>query len=172
MALGEVLRQQSLREIERRALRRLQVMGNLKRAPEQWREIQRRSRGPPRDVSEIPLDSKALLDPRETLSALYLSRKRLQGHGYRIRDDPDRWAYFQRYLRLLPRHAQLARGDYVESRHLWEVQSGKARGPNLRLPEADVCIDITWYWHLPEADQRTICAVVRSPRVSRTVGRR
>ena len=172
VALGEVQRQQSLREIKRRALRRSQDTGNLKRTPEQWREVQRRSRGPPRDVSEIPLDSKALLDPRETLSALYLSRQRLQGHRYRIRDDPDRWAHFQRYLGLLPRHAPLARGDYVQPRHLWEVQSGKARGPDLRLPEADVCIDITWYRHLPEADQRTLCAVVRSPPVSRTVGRR
>ena len=76
---------------------------------------------PPRDVSEIPLDSKALLNPRETLSALYLSRQRLQGHSYRIRDDPDRWAHFQRYLGLLPRHAPPARGDYVQPRHLWEV---------------------------------------------------
>ena len=52
------------------------------------------------------------------------------------------------------------------------MQSGKARGPDLRLPEADVCIDIAWYRHLTEADQKTLCTVVRSPPVSRTVGRR
>ena len=52
------------------------------------------------------------------------------------------------------------------------MQSGKARGPDLRLPEADVCIDIAWYRHLTEADQRTLCTVVRSPPVTRTVGRR
>ena len=172
VALGEARRQQSLRGPKRRALRRKQETLNLKRTPEQWREVQRRSRGPRRDVSEIPLDSKALLNPRETLSALYLSRLRLQGHSYRIRDDPDRWAHFQRYLGLLPQHAPPARGDYVQPRHLWEVQLGKARGPDLRLPEADVCIDIAWYRHLTEAEQKTLCTVVRSPPVSRTVGRR
>ena len=54
------------------------------------------------------------------------------------------------------------------------MQSGKARGPDLRLPEADVCIEynLTWYRHLMEADQVTLCAVVRSAPVSRTVGRR
>ena len=52
------------------------------------------------------------------------------------------------------------------------MQSGKARGPDLRLPEADACIAITWYRHLPEAHHRTLCAVVRSPPVSRTEGRR
>ena len=149
----------------------MQEARNLKLSPEQWREVQRRSRGPPRNISEIPLDSKALLNPTETMSALSLSRLRLQGHSYRIQDNPDRWAYFQKYLGLLPQHAPPARGDYVQPRHLWEVQSGKARGPDLHLPEADVCIDIAWYRHLTEADQKTLCAV-RSPPVSRTVGRR
>ena len=172
VALKEAQRQHSLSGVKRRALRRKQETLNLKRTPEQWREVQRRSRGPPRDVSEIALDSKALLNPKETLSALYLSRLRLQGHSYRIGDDPDRWAHFQGYLGLLPQHAPPARGDYVQPRHLWEVQSGKARGPDLRLPEADVCIDISWYRHLTEADQKTLCTVVRSPPVSRTVGRR
>ena len=64
VALGESQRQQSLREIKR---------PNLRRTPEQWREVQRRSRGPSRDTSEIPLDSKALSNPIETLSALYAS---------------------------------------------------------------------------------------------------
>ena len=27
----------------------------------------------------------------------------------------------------------------------------------------DRCIDITWYRHLSEADENTLCAVVRSP---------
>ena len=85
---------------------------------------------------------------------------------------PDRWAHFQRYLGLLPQHAPPARGDYAQPRHLWEVQSGKARGPDLRLPEADICIDISWYRHLTEADQKTLCTVGRSPPVSRTVNRR
>ena len=65
-----------------------------------------------------------------------------------------------------------ARGEYVQPRHLWEVQSGEARGPDLRLPEADVCIDITWYRHLTEADHKILCAVVCNPPVCRTVGRR
>ena len=130
----------------------------------------RRSRAPPRDISKIPLDNKALLNPRETLSALYASRMRLQGHSYRIRDDPVRWAHFKRYLELLPQHAPPARVDYVQPRHLREVQSGKARG--LCLPEADVCIDISWYRHLTEADRVTLCTVMRSPPVCRTVGRR
>ena len=172
LALGEAQRQQSLRGVKRRALRRMQETRNLKRSPEHWWEAQRRSRGRPCDISEIPLDSKALLNPRETLSALYLSRLRLQGHSYRIQDDPDRRAHFQKYLGLLPQHAPPARGDYVQPRHLWEVQSAKDRGPDLHLPEADVCIDITWYRHLTEADRVTPCAVVCSPPVSRTVGRR
>ena len=52
------------------------------------------------------------------------------------------------------------------------MQSGKARGPDLRLPEADVCINISWYRHLTEADQCTPCAVMRSPLVCCTVGKR
>ena len=52
------------------------------------------------------------------------------------------------------------------------MQSGKARGPDLHLPEADVGIDISWYRHLTDAGQVTLCAVVRSPPVCRTVGRR
>ena len=112
------------------------------------------------------------MNPRETLSALYASRMRLQGHSYRIRDDPERWAHFKLYLELLPQHAPPARESYVHPRHLWEVQSGKARGPDLRLPEADVRINISWYRHLTEADQVTLCAVVRSAPVCRTPGRR
>ena len=77
VALGEAQRQQSLREIKRRSLRRSQETRNLRRTPEQWKEVQWRSRGPPRDIAEIPLDSKALLNPRETVSALYVSRQRL-----------------------------------------------------------------------------------------------
>ena len=142
--LGEAQCQQSLREVKRRCLRRTQETRDLRRTADQWREVQRRSRGPPRDVTEIPLANKVLLDPRETLSALYASRMQLQGHRYRIRDDPVRWAHFQWYLCLLPQHDPLARGAYIRPRHLWDVQSGKARGPDLRLPTADVCIDITW----------------------------
>ena len=170
VALGEAQRQQSLREIKRRFLWRYQETGNLRRTPEQWREVQRRSRGPPCDIAEIPLDSKALLDPRETLSALYVSRMRLQGHKYHMRDDPIRWAHFWRFLRLLHQHAPPARTDYVQPRHLWEVPLGKARGPDLRLPEADVCIDISWYRHLTQADQYARCAVMRSPPVTAPAG--
>ena len=165
VALGEAQRQQSLREIKRRFLRRSQETRNLRRTPEQWQEVQRRSQGPPRDITEIRLDSKALLNPKETLSALYVSQMWLQGHKYCIRDDPIRWAHFRRYLQLLPQHAPPARTNYVQPRHLWEVQSGKARGLDLRLPEADVCIDISWYRHLTEADQYTLCVVMRSPGV-------
>ena len=117
----------------------------------------------------IPLENKALLDPREILFALYASWMRLQGHRYRMRDDPVRWAHFQRYLHLLPQHAPLAGNDYIQPHHLWEVQSGKARGPNLRLPEADVCNDITWYRHLAEADQ---CGIMHNPPVCLVVGKR
>ena len=60
--------------------------------------MQRRSRGPPQDISEIPLD-------RETLSALYASQMRLQGHSYRIGNDPVRWAHYKQYLELLLKHA-------------------------------------------------------------------
>ena len=77
------------------------------------------------------------------MSTLYTRRMRVQGHKYRTRDDPVHWAHFQRYLHLLPQHAPPARYDYVQPRHLWEVQSGKARGPKVRQPEGDVCIDIT-----------------------------
>ena len=118
----------------------MQETQNLKLSLEQWREVQRRSRGPPHPISEVPLHSKAPLIPRETLSALYLIRLRLQAHSYRIQDNPDRWAHFQKCLGLLPQHAPPARGDYVQPRHLWEVQCGRARGPDLRLPKADVCI--------------------------------
>ena len=134
--------------------------------------MQRRSWGPPRDVAEIPLDNKAPLDPTETRSTLYASWMRIQGHKYRIRDDPVRRAHFQRYLHLLPQHVPPARNDYVQPRHLREVQSGKAWGLDLHLPEADVCIDITWYRHLTEADQHTLCDVMRSPPVCCTVGKR
>ena len=134
--------------------------------------MQRRSRDPARDISEIPLDSSALANPMETLSALYSSQMRLQGHSYRIRDDPVRWAHFKRYLELLPQHAPPARMGYVQSRHLWEVQCAKARGPHLRLPEADVCINISWYRHQTEADHMTLNAIMRSPPLCRTVGRR
>ena len=40
---------------------------------------------------------------------------------------------------------------------------GKARGSYLRLPEAGVCIDSTWYRHLKEGDQNTLCGVMRNP---------
>ena len=97
------------------------------------------------------------------MSSLYASRMRPQGHNYWIRDDPERWAHFKRYLDLLPKHAPLARIDYVQPSYLWEVQTGKARGPDLRRPEADVNIDISRYRHVTEADQVTLCAVMRVP---------
>ena len=105
--------------------------------------MQQRSRGPPQDISEIPLDNKALLNPRETLSALYASRMRLQGRTYRIPDQPVPWAHIGQYFELLPKHAPWTTTDYVEPRHLWEVQSGKAWRPDLHLPEADVCKEIS-----------------------------
>ena len=46
------------------------------------------------------------------------------------------------------------------------------RGPDLRLPEVDVCMDITWSPYLTEGDRKTLCAVVHSTPVCRTVGRR
>ena len=36
-------------------------------------------------MAGIPLDNKALLDPRGTLSSLYVSRMRLHGHRYEAR---------------------------------------------------------------------------------------
>ena len=105
--------------------------------------MQRRSRGTPRDISEIPLDSKALPNPSETLCACYLSRMRLQRRSYRIRDDPELWARFKRHLELLPQHTPPARAAYVEPRHLWEVQGGEICGLDLLFSEADVCMDIS-----------------------------
>ena len=93
VGLREARRQQSLWAIKRTVLRRVQETRNLKRSPEQWREVQRRSRGPPRDISAIPQDSNAFLNPRQMPSALYLPLLRLQGHSSPIRDDPDRWAH-------------------------------------------------------------------------------
>ena len=52
------------------------------------------------------------------------------------------------------------------------MQSGKARGPDLHLPEVDVCIDISWYRHRTEAHQDTLCQIMRGPLVCRTVARR
>ena len=63
VALGEAQRQQSLREFRRQCLQRSQETKDRRRTPEQWRELQRRSPGPPRDVAEITLENKALLDP-------------------------------------------------------------------------------------------------------------
>ena len=94
VALGEAQSEQGLKEIRRWSLRCSQETKDLRRTPEQWREVQRRSWGPPHDIAEIPLANKPLLDLKETLSALYMSRMRLQGHRHRIRDDPVRWALF------------------------------------------------------------------------------
>ena len=77
VVLGEARRPQSLRDNKRGALRRPQETRNLRRTLEQWGEVQRRSRPPPRDISEIPSDNKEVLNSRETLSALYASRMRL-----------------------------------------------------------------------------------------------
>ena len=73
VALGEAQRQQSPREIKRRCLRRSPETQDVRHTPEQWQEVQRCSRGPPHDVVEIPVDKKALLDLRATLSAMYVS---------------------------------------------------------------------------------------------------
>ena len=86
----------------------------------------------PRDVAEIPLESKVLINPMETLSALYVSRMLLHGHRYRIGDDRIRWAHFQHYLQLLPQHTPPTRTNFVKPRHLWEVWLGKARRPDDR----------------------------------------
>ena len=48
---------------------------------------------------------------------------------------------------------------------------GKARGLGVRLPEADVCIDISWYRHLAEADPYALCGVMRSRPVCCTMGK-
>ena len=69
----------------------------------------------------------------------------------------------------MPRQPGAHMSSLASSRGL---QFSKARGPDLRLPEADVCMDITWYQHLTEVDQMTVCAVVRSPPVCLTLGRR
>ena len=97
---------------------------------------------------------------------------RAPGHKYGIRDDPVRWAHFQRYLHLLPQHAPPAKNDYIQPRHLWEVESGKAQGPNLRLPEVDVRINITWYRHLAVADHYTLCNIMHRAPVCCIVGKR
>ena len=51
----------------------------------------------------------------DTVLALYVSRMRLHGHGYQIRDDPIRWAHFCCYLLLLLQHNPPARMNYVMS---------------------------------------------------------
>ena len=177
VALREAQHQQSLRKIRHWGLRRSQETKDLRRTLEQWRKVQRCSRELLCDVVEIPLANKelantVLLDPRETLFALYMGWMRHQGHRYRIQDNPVRWAHFQRYLDLRPEHAPPARNDHAQPRHLWEVQSCKARGLGLRLPKADVYIDITWYRHLTETDQHALCGGMRSPLVCREVGKR
>ena len=80
--------------------------------------MQRHGRAPPPDITELSLDNKALPNPMETLSALHASQMRLACHIYRIRDDPERWTYFQRYLELLPQHALPTRMDYVQPHQL------------------------------------------------------
>ena len=109
---------------------------------------------------EIPLDSNALLNPTESLSALYVSHMPLERHNYHIRDDPVLWADFRCYLQLLPPHAPPAAMNYVQPRHLWGVQLRKTMGPDFRLPEAHVCINNFWYHHLTEAEQCTLCAIM------------
>ena len=81
-------------------------------------------------------------------------------------------AHFKRYLPVLPHHAPPAKNDYVQPRHLWEVQLGKIRGPDLSQLEAEVCIDITWDGYLTEAHRSTLCNVMCSPPVCCTVGKR
>ena len=61
------------------ALRRTQETRNQGSTSEQWQDVQRRSQCPPRDISEIPLENKALLKHREILFARYVSRMRHQG---------------------------------------------------------------------------------------------
>ena len=55
--------------------------------------------------------------------------------------------------------------------HLLEVQLGKGRGPDLRLPKANVCIDITWYCHLKEAHPCALCVVMGTYLVCCTAGK-
>ena len=105
--------------------------------------MQRRSRGALRDICEIPSENKATLNCRETWFALYASHMLLQGDGYRIRDDHERWAHFKLHVELVPQHSPPAREDYVLPCDRWKVQSGKACGPDLCPPKADVCIDIS-----------------------------
>ena len=45
---------------------------------------------------------------------------------------------------------------YFQPRHLTALQSGKVGGPNLSLPRADICMDITWYRLLAVGDQETL----------------
>ena len=123
VVLREAQRQQSFQDIKRRAPRRTKETHTLLRTAECWRVVQRHSRGPPRDISEIPLDNKTLLNAKETLCALHASRIRLKGHIYRTRDDPEWWAPFKLYLDLLPQHAPWAREASVQPRHLSKVQS-------------------------------------------------
>ena len=145
VALGHAQRHQSLPEIMHRPLRRSRETRNLLRTTEQWKEVQRCSRGPPHNIAQVPLDNKALLNPSETLPALYVSRFLLQGPWYPNRGDPIRWAHLWRFVELLLQDALPAGTNYIRPRHLWEMQSGNARGADLRLPEVGMCIDISWY---------------------------
>ena len=75
-------------------------------------------------------------------------------------------------LHLLPKAPLRALGEYVQPRHLYQVQVAKARGPDLALPEAGVCIDITWHRYMSDAHQRTLCLVMCNPRIRPRVGKR
>ena len=174
VALGEAQKRQCLRDLQARGMQRLggrDATRNLCRTPEQWREVQRCT-SPPKHINEVPVANMLLLNPREILASLRQSRECLQGHSYRIQDDPMRWRVFQTCLHLLPKAPPRALGEYVQPRHLYQVQAGKACGPDLALPEADVCIDITRYRHLSDADQRALCLVMRDPHVCWHVGKR
>ena len=126
LALGEAQCQQIIPELKRRILKRSPENQHLRRTLGQWPEVDQRSRGPPRDIAEILLDNKALLDPKETPIYVYVTHIWFHGHRYCIGDDPVRWADFKNYLHLLREQGTPSRKDYIHPRDLCKVQSRKA----------------------------------------------
>ena len=83
VALGEAQYRQSLRQMKSWFLWRSQETRNLRRTLEQWWDLPRSSRGLSRDITENPLDSNTMLDAKGTVSAVHVSRMRLQRHTCR-----------------------------------------------------------------------------------------
>jgi hypothetical protein len=155
-----VARARKKREYQMELHREAEVWTGVKEATRSWNT-----------VGEMPLEGRVMMSKMEALMQIYNDRMELQGERYRVREDPEAWRIFQKYMALVRAKPVEPIEGYVTVERLQAMPRGRARGRDVYLKNGPVHIDICWYQQIGREDQEKLCRVLETPEVHGKLGK-